>query len=41
MESKTLFAELYQALLGKERGPRLGKLIAALGVARVKKDLGI
>jgi lysyl-tRNA synthetase, class I len=40
IEPKALFAELYQALLGKERGPRMGKLIAALGVARVKKDLG-
>ncbi|MCI0503643.1 hypothetical protein L0Y65_02920 [Candidatus Micrarchaeota archaeon] len=41
IEPKKLFADLYQALLGKERGPRLGKLIAALGVSRVKKDLGV
>ncbi|MEW6036414.1 MAG: lysine--tRNA ligase [Candidatus Micrarchaeota archaeon] len=41
MEPKKLFSELYQALLGKERGPRMGKLIAALGVSRVKKDLGV
>ncbi|MFH0737364.1 MAG: lysine--tRNA ligase [Candidatus Micrarchaeota archaeon] len=41
IEPKKLFAELYQTLLGKERGPRLGKLIAALGVSKVKKDLGI
>jgi lysyl-tRNA synthetase class 1 len=40
MEPKNLFTELYRALLGKERGPRMGKLIAALGAARVKKDLG-
>jgi lysyl-tRNA synthetase class 1 len=40
IEPKILFAGLYQTLLGKERGPRLGKLIAALGVSRVKKDLG-
>jgi lysyl-tRNA synthetase class 1 len=40
-EPKKLFAELYQALLGKERGPRMGKLLAALGVGRVKKDLGV
>ena len=41
IEPKGLFAELYQTLLGKERGPRLGKLIAALGVERVKKDLAV
>ncbi len=39
IEPKALFAELYRALLGKERGPRLGKLLFALGVQRVKKDL--
>jgi len=39
IEPKALFAELYRALLGKERGPRLGKLLFALGVERVKKDL--
>jgi lysyl-tRNA synthetase class 1 len=41
VEPKRLFAEIYTTLLGKERGPRLGKLMAALGVARVKKDLGM
>ncbi|MEW6721668.1 MAG: lysine--tRNA ligase [Candidatus Micrarchaeota archaeon] len=41
IEPKKLFAEAYRALLGKERGPRLGKLLAALGPARVKKDLGL
>jgi lysyl-tRNA synthetase class 1 len=41
IEPKALFADLYQTLLGKERGPRLGKLIAALGVTRVKKDMGV
>ncbi len=39
IETKTMFCELYQALIGKERGPRAGKLIAALGVERVKKDI--
>ncbi len=39
-EPKALFAELYSALIGKPKGPRLGKLIAALGPGRVKKDLG-
>ncbi len=36
--SKEMFRLLYQALLGKDKGPRLGKLIAALGVDKVKKD---
>ncbi len=40
-EPKGLFAELYQMLLGKERGPRMGKLLAALGIQRVKKDMGL
>ncbi|MEM4555081.1 MAG: lysine--tRNA ligase [Candidatus Anstonellaceae archaeon] len=34
-----LFEECYIALLGKPRGPKLGKLIEALGVERVKKDV--
>lgn len=40
-EPKKLFADLYNALIGKQRGPRLGKLIFALGINRVKKDFGI
>jgi len=39
IEPKSFFAELYNVLIGKPKGPRLGKLIAALGVERVKKDL--
>jgi lysyl-tRNA synthetase class 1 len=34
-----LFAEFYAALIGKRRGPRLGKLIYAIGVDRIKKDI--
>jgi lysyl-tRNA synthetase class 1 len=41
IEPKAMFAELYQTLIGKPKGPRLGKLIAALGVERLKKDLGL
>jgi lysyl-tRNA synthetase class 1 len=41
IEPKTMFKELYEALLGKERGPRMGKLIASLGVEKIKKDLGV
>ncbi len=40
MEPKALFAELYAAIIGKPKGPRMGKLIAAIGVERLKKDLG-
>ncbi|MBD3210062.1 lysine--tRNA ligase [Candidatus Micrarchaeota archaeon] len=38
---KQLFAELYQALIGKDRGPKMGKIIHAIGIERLKKDLGI
>ena len=41
IESKALFIDVYHCLIGKERGPRLGKLIAALGLERGKNDLGI
>ncbi|MBI5046308.1 lysine--tRNA ligase [Candidatus Micrarchaeota archaeon] len=41
IEPKVLFGELYRAFLGKEKGPRMGKMIAALGVEKVKKDIGI
>jgi len=34
-----LFEECYTALLGKVKGPKLGKLIEALGIERVKKDV--
>ncbi len=35
-----MFGMMYEALIGKKRGPRLGKLIYAIGVERVKKDIG-
>ncbi len=34
-----LFSALYTAIIGKEKGPRLGKLIAAIGIGEVKKML--
>ncbi len=37
--AKELFAELYGALLGKEKGPKLGKLVYAIGPAKVKEEL--
>ncbi|MBI2080002.1 lysine--tRNA ligase [Candidatus Micrarchaeota archaeon] len=39
IEPKTMFGEVYKILIGKERGPRIGKLIYALGVKRIKEDL--
>ncbi len=39
ISAKELFKECYKTLIGKERGPRLGKLIYALGVEKVKKDV--
>lgn len=38
---KQLFKELYQALIQKDSGPRLGKLVYAVGVDTIKKELGV
>ena len=38
IEPREMFKAIYKTLIGKDRGPRLGKLIYALGVERVKKD---
>ncbi len=38
IKPKEFFAELYKTLLGKEKGPRLGKLMVAIGLDRIKKD---
>ncbi|MCS7122653.1 MAG: lysine--tRNA ligase [Candidatus Micrarchaeota archaeon] len=37
--AQEIFRYLYRALIGKDRGPRMGKLIYALGVDRVKDDI--
>jgi len=34
-----LFEECYLALLGKPRGPKLGKLVEAIGIEKVKRDV--
>jgi lysyl-tRNA synthetase class 1 len=34
-----LFEECYMALLGKPRGPKLGKLVEAIGIDKVKADV--
>ncbi len=39
IQPKEMFKQLYSLLIGKERGPRIGKLIFALGIKRIKKDL--
>lgn len=35
-----MFRMMYESLIGKKKGPRLGKLIYAVGIKTVKKDLG-
>ena len=37
VEPKDFFATLYRALIGKDSGPRLGKLICAIGISRTKE----
>ncbi len=39
LEPKELFAELYASLINKPKGPKLGKLIFAVGVGKVKNEL--
>ena len=39
IEPKEMFKRLYLALIGKEKGPRIGKLIFALGIEKIKNDL--
>ncbi len=39
IEPKEFFRQIYQTLIGKDRGPRVGKLLAALGIERLRKDL--
>lgn len=39
IEPKQMFKEVYMALIGKERGPRVGKLMFAIGVSKLKQDL--
>ncbi len=38
VQPRDLFQQLYLTLIGKNRGPRLGKLIYAIGVKKVKHD---
>jgi lysyl-tRNA synthetase class 1 len=37
--AEVLFAAVYKAMIGKEKGPRLGKLIVAVGVSKTKDML--
>ncbi|HQT45410.1 MAG TPA: hypothetical protein PLO51_05505, partial [Candidatus Micrarchaeota archaeon] len=39
IEPKALFAELYSCLLGKEKGPKIGKLVFAIGPEKIKSEL--
>ena len=39
IEANELFTSLYKALIGKEKGPRMGKLIEAVGTDKIKETL--
>jgi len=39
IEPKELFKKLYLALIGKEKGPRIGKLLFALDIKKIQKDM--
>jgi lysyl-tRNA synthetase class I len=39
VSTSDLFKAIYLCLISKDHGPRLGKLIVAIGVERVKKTL--
>ncbi|NYZ79322.1 lysine--tRNA ligase [Candidatus Micrarchaeota archaeon] len=39
MKPEELFTQLYKSLLNKEKGPRMGKLIEAVGVSKVRETL--
>ena len=40
VEPAALFTELYQSLIAKPKGPKMGRFIEAIGVSRVKEALG-
>ena len=39
LKTTDVFTDVYYALIGKKRGPRLGKLLFALGIKKVKADI--
>lgn len=39
IEPQEFFKQLYQVLIGKDKGPKAGRLIEILGVGRIKKDI--
>ncbi|MGC8898889.1 MAG: lysine--tRNA ligase [Candidatus Micrarchaeia archaeon] len=39
IEPQEFFKQIYRTLIGKDRGPKAGRLIEILGVERVKKDV--
>ena len=41
LESKALFTALYQALIGKEQGPRLGSFFRIIGKEKLEKILSV
>ena len=41
LESKALFTALYQALIGKDQGPRLGSFFRIIGKEKLEKILSV
>jgi len=41
VEAKDIFKDIYIWLIGKESGPRLGRMIYAIGVSRIKETAGV
>ena len=39
VQADLLFKAVYEAIIGKDKGPRLGKLLASIGVDKVKEML--
>ena len=39
VDANSLFASIYLAIIGKEKGPRMGKLLCAIGIDKVRQML--
>ena len=39
VDANSLFASIYLAIIGKEKGPRMGKLLCAIGIEKVRQML--
>ncbi|MCX8166770.1 MAG: lysine--tRNA ligase [Candidatus Micrarchaeota archaeon] len=41
IQPNEMFKLLYNDLIGKDKGPKLGKLVFAIGIKKIKKDLNV